>query len=111
MSESVELQIRATAITDIGRLRRRNEDRFLCEPKLNLFGVADGVGGLPSGAQAAQCVVDTCKSQINRQPLVHLKDWAPLIESTNTQVFQLGQLISPEQGIASTFTGGVTDKR
>lgn len=107
MSESVELHIRATAITDIGRMRRRNEDRFLCEPVLHLFGVADGVGGLPSGAQAAQCVVDTFKSQINRQSLLQLSDWAPLIQATNEQVVHLGQLISPDHGIASTFTGGV----
>ena len=69
--------------------------------------MADGVGGLPSGAQAAQCVVDTRKSHILRQPLLQLSDWEPLIHTTNEQVFQLGQLISPNHGIASTFTGGL----
>ncbi|MBT5904112.1 MAG: serine/threonine-protein phosphatase [Opitutaceae bacterium] len=107
VSVPADLQFRATAITDIGRMRRRNEDRFLCEPALNLFGVADGVGGLPSGAQAAQCVVDTLKSQIHRAPLQQLADWEALISAANEQVFQLGQLISPAHGIASTFTGGV----
>ena len=107
MSETPPLRIQATAITDIGRVRRKNEDRFLRESDLNLFGVADGVGGLPMGAQAAQCVVDSLTSQISRCPPVQLSDWKPLIEAANDQVFNLGQLISPNHGIASTFTGGL----
>lgn len=107
MPDNSSLRIQATAITDIGRVRRKNEDRFLCEPDLNLFGVADGVGGLPMGAQAAQCVVDSLTSQISRSPLSQLSDWAPFIEASNDQVFNLGQLLSPNHGIASTFTGGL----
>lgn len=107
VSENSNLQLRATAITDIGRVRRKNEDRFLCERELNLFGVADGVGGLPMGAQAAQTVVETLIAQISKSPLIQLNDWEPLIDATNDQVFQLGQLVSPNYGIASTFTGGL----
>jgi serine/threonine protein phosphatase PrpC len=39
------------AQTDIGLVRNENEDRFLCEPELHLFAVADGIGGLPDGSK------------------------------------------------------------
>ena len=50
--------LRAAALTDIGRVRQRNEDRYLLDLETRVFGVADGVGGLPGGADAAQRAVD-----------------------------------------------------
>ena len=50
--------LRAAALTDIGRVRRQNEDRFLFDETTKLFGIADGVGGLPGGAEAAQQSLD-----------------------------------------------------
>jgi serine/threonine protein phosphatase PrpC len=50
-------QIRAVALTDIGRVRRRNEDRMVLNEELRLYGVADGVGGLPGGAEAAELAI------------------------------------------------------
>ena len=35
------IRIRAAALTDIGRVRRRNEDRMIADEELGLFGVAD----------------------------------------------------------------------
>lgn len=43
------MHLRAAALSDIGKIRRQNEDRFLCDEAAGLFGVADGVGGLPGG--------------------------------------------------------------
>ena len=58
--------LRAAALTDIGRVRRQNEDRFLFDEAGGLFGVADGVGGLPGGAEAAQGARrDLCHSGIS----------------------------------------------
>src|SRR6478735_3701410 len=39
--------IRAAALTDIGRVRQRNEDRYVLDLPSMIYGVADGVGGLP----------------------------------------------------------------
>ncbi|GAB5560971.1 MAG: hypothetical protein SynsKO_26180 [Synoicihabitans sp.] len=74
---------------------------------MGLFGVADGVGGLPFGAQAAQCVVDSLRSQISRKPLVEPNDWQEQIHQSNERVFLLGQMLSPSTGIASTCTCGL----
>ena len=59
------MNISSAAITDIGRVRRQNEDRFLCSEDQRLFGVADGIGGLPGGAIAAQLSIDSMRSKLD----------------------------------------------
>ena len=44
------MRIRTAALTDIGKVREENEDRFLCDDELRLYAVADGIGGLAGGA-------------------------------------------------------------
>ena len=51
------MKLRSAALTDIGKVRLQNQDCPLHHPALGLFGVADGVGGLPGGAEAAECAV------------------------------------------------------
>jgi protein phosphatase len=53
-------------MSDPGRLRRRNEDRWFADPGLGLFAVADGLGGVAGGEQAAQLVVDSLPSLLRK---------------------------------------------
>lgn len=48
----------ANALSDTGRVRAQNEDRFFCDPELGVFAVADGIGGKPGGQVASQTVID-----------------------------------------------------
>jgi serine/threonine protein phosphatase PrpC len=51
------LQVRGVGLTDIGRVRRRNEDAFYL-PEDGIYGVvADGMGGGPAGDVAAETAV------------------------------------------------------
>jgi protein phosphatase len=100
------LSIRAAALTDIGRVRRENEDRYLLDEKSLLFGVADGVGGLPGGAEAAQLAVDDFAGVMHVLADGHEPDLVAIIRNTNERVAQLGQQISPSLGIGTTITFG-----
>jgi len=48
----------AFGLTDAGRVRRENQDRFLIDAALNLVAVADGVGGHAFGARASATALE-----------------------------------------------------
>ncbi len=100
------IKFRAAALTDIGRVRRENEDRYLLDEGAMYFGVADGVGGLPGGGEAAQLTLDEIRAGL----AAHTGDSAPdlieIVHRANEAVQSLGQVMSPETGIGSTLTFG-----
>jgi serine/threonine protein phosphatase PrpC len=100
------LSLRAAALTDIGRIRRENEDRYVCDVPTLLFGVADGVGGLPGGAEAAQLAITEVTTGLHAVHPGEEPDLAHIVQSTNTAVASLGMRISPGMGIGSTLTIG-----
>lgn len=100
------LSLRASALTDIGRVRRENEDRYLLDQKINLFGVADGVGGLPGGAEAAQLAVDEIAAAFQQVSAARPPDLVHIVQHANDVVAALGRRMSPAMGIGSTLTFG-----
>lgn len=53
-----------TGRTDIGKQRKRNEDRHFIDNDLGLFIVADGMGGHAAGDLAAQIAVDVASTKV-----------------------------------------------
>ncbi|HTJ79737.1 MAG TPA: protein phosphatase 2C domain-containing protein [Rariglobus sp.] len=97
------MKLRSAALTDIGKVRSENEDRFLCEDTLGLYGIADGIGGLPGGAEAASCAVGFIKAGV----IAGVVDLTALTQAASEAVVELGQQINPSFGIGSTLTFGL----
>jgi len=96
--------LRAAFSTDIGKIRKENEDRILFNEAAQLFGVADGVGGLPGGAEAAQTAVDYVDAAVRALPPGADLDLEAIVTAANDAVVSLGLRLSPGLGIGSTLT-------
>lgn len=100
------LSLRAAALTDIGRVRRENEDRCIFDEQARIFGVADGVGGLPGGGEAAQMTAERVLAVVGAMPPSAEPDLAAAVQRVNESVLQLGRKMSPGMGIGTTLTFG-----
>lgn len=99
------MKYRSAALTDIGKTRFENEDRFLQAEEFGVFGVADGIGGLPGGGEAAECTVQGLLAAFKADP--ELTDLVTLTQNVSITVQELGQTVNPPYGIGTTLTYGV----
>ena len=98
--------LRAACFSDLGKVRKENEDRVLFDEAAGLFGVADGVGGLPGGGEAAQATVNMVTAAVLATPPDAELDLRAIVTLANNSVAALGVRMSPGLGIGSTLTMG-----
>jgi protein phosphatase len=68
--------------------------------------VADGVGGLPGGAEAAQLAMNEISGRLTSCAQDEFPDLNAAVQQANRMVAALGQQISPAMGIGTTLTIG-----
>lgn len=96
--------MRSSALTDIGRIRPENEDSNLCDDETRLYAVADGIGGLPAGADASRTAISGLVDWFSRQNKRGPFDYVSGLSEINEKVFLLGRVLSPRLGIGTTLT-------
>jgi len=60
------MRVLSKGVSDTGRKRDHNEDSFLIDEELNLFVVADGMGGHAGGGTASRLAVETIDTVVRR---------------------------------------------
>ncbi len=74
------MQLTAYGLTDVGQVRRHNEDAILLEPALHLYAVADGMGGHKGGEFASRICLETMRDYL----MMAAKGHAPLVGEADT---------------------------
>jgi protein phosphatase len=108
-------QVQGFGLTDVGRVRERNEDAFVVLPHVGLFAVADGIGGLPGGDVAARILVTAVRETLEDSDTpwsgVSLADSARRrrllvqgVERANCEI-QAEARRSSRRGMGTTFAG------
>ncbi|WP_224243635.1 Stp1/IreP family PP2C-type Ser/Thr phosphatase [Hyalangium gracile] len=60
------MKVVSAGLTDVGRKRNHNEDSFLIDDELQLYVVADGMGGHAGGGTASRIAVETIDKEMRR---------------------------------------------
>jgi protein phosphatase len=92
---SGSLTWRSTACTDVGAVRKINEDSLLARPEWGLWAVADGMGGHSAGDRASQLVVRRLNELDELGERGDLVDWINAIDDVlvgaNTELRELAE--------------------
>jgi PPM family protein phosphatase len=114
--------IRAFGVSDAGRVRTTNEDKFISDPDLGLFAVADGMGGHKAGEVAAQLAVEAITGFISRSDKDYDVTWPYGIDDTlsfdgnrlrtaiflaNRKVFRAAESSDDYGGMGTTIVGAL----
>jgi len=111
--EIMPYKVVSCGCTDPGRTRSNNEDVWVEDPELQIFAVADGMGGHRAGEVAAQEAVrnlfsfikeNTSTDQLNK---ISLDEAQKLIERAimhaNNEIFRLGRSEEQYRGMGTTL--------
>ena len=95
-----EMNVAAAAATDIGLLRDRNEDRYLCDPGRGIYLVVDGVGGQAAGEVAAETAVEAIRQSDFRDE----DSVREAVARANNRIFELAETQPELRGMACVLT-------
>jgi protein phosphatase len=118
------LHIQAGARTDLGRVRKNNEDFYAIEPALQLYVLSDGMGGEAHGEVASQLAVQTilthCKQAENSRATPIFGESSPdvsertnrlasAIHLANRKVFEAATSNPEQSGMGATIVAAWVD--
>jgi protein phosphatase len=123
--ENASFTIQAAGKTDVGMVRRENEDAFGCFPEIPFYAVADGMGGHAAGGTASVLAIATLYRVLTDSST---EDLTPVLDShghcsvggrlltialyhANEQVLQASRTHAGMRGMGTTVAALLFDRR
>src|SRR6201995_3031457 len=100
------MRFSAYSLTDVGRKRDHNEDSYLVDEQLQLYAVADGMGGHAAGERASKMALETLSAAIGRPEKERPDALAVLREATQVAgaaIFSAAQSDEALHGMGTTL--------
>jgi serine/threonine protein phosphatase PrpC len=105
------VRIRSAGATDPGRVRKHNEDRFLCDDERGVYVVVDGVGGQAGGETAAETALLQVRTRLEREAGSTEERLREAITLANNEIFRLSRTNPEWTGMACVLTAAIVDGR
>jgi len=111
-------------VSDVGRIRKTNEDAFVCDAGLRLFAVADGMGGHEAGEVASRLAIEAIDGFIRRSAADTDFSWPygidralsfdgnrlrTAIHLANRRVFRAAESNDDYSGMGTTIVGALVN--
>jgi protein phosphatase len=111
------MQLEHEVKTNVGRIRTINEDNFCVDREINLFVVADGMGGHKAGEIASNTAVEIIKDALHQQLEAQKEEPADkkellgkAIEAANAEIYRKAQEKESMKGMGTTVTLALIDE-
>ena len=105
----VKTRLRSAGKSDMGRVRKNNEDAFHVDADRGIFLVVDGIGGNNAGEKAAEIAVDIIRKRLERQTGATEQRVREAIALANNEIFRAAQTNAEWNGMACVLTVAVMD--
>lgn len=102
-------QFNAAGLSDPGRKRENNEDRFHADPDRGIFFVIDGVGGQAAGEKAADTAWKILKARLERPTGAVSDRIREAITLANNEIHRLAEGNDDWHGMACVLTVAVVE--
>ena len=102
---STAVQVRSSFLTDVGRVRERNEDA--CFAGDHVFAVADGLGGHRAGEVASDLALGSVRALDQADPRAAAKGVAEAVRKGNRAVHDRAETDDSLRGMGTTMTAVV----
>jgi serine/threonine protein phosphatase PrpC len=101
--------LQAFGLTDIGCARRNNEDFYALASDMNLYIVADGIGGAQAGEVAARMAVETVIDQVRRDPVRDASTLPCAFEEAHQRVLAAASSDEQLRGMGCTLVAALVE--